>query len=68
MNYMIYVAGQNPKLRPFYAYAMGEKGVKGVKTAQMNLMPSCDEHAEHTIGRAATWRQTLDHNMTYVAC
>jgi hypothetical protein len=30
-------------------------------------MPSCDEDAEHTIGRAATFRKTLDHNMLYVS-
>ena len=30
-------------------------------------MPSCDEVAEHTIGRASTFRHTLDHNIIYVA-
>jgi hypothetical protein len=29
-------------------------------------MPACDEDAEHTIGRAATRRPTLDHNMVCV--
>ena len=29
-------------------------------------MPACDEDAEHTIGRPATRRPTLDHNMVYV--
>ena len=43
------------------------KGVKCVKTPQINLMPSCDADAEHTIGRAATFRQTLDHNIIYVS-
>jgi hypothetical protein len=36
----IYVAGENLKLRPFYAHEIGHKGVKSVKTAKFNLMSS----------------------------
>jgi hypothetical protein len=30
-------------------------------------MPASDEDAEHTIGRAATRKPTLDHNIVYLA-
>jgi hypothetical protein len=40
---------------------------KSVKTAHLNLTPASDEAAERTIGRAATSRPTLDHNMVYLA-
>ena len=42
------------------------KGVKGVKPAHLNSMPALDEDPEHTNGRPATRRPTLDHNMVYV--
>jgi hypothetical protein len=50
---------------PFYAH---EAGVKCVNPAHLNLMPASDDgDAEHTIGRAATLRPTLDHNKQTVA-
>ena len=36
------------------------KGVKGVKPAHLNSMPASDEDPEHTNGRPATRRPTLD--------
>jgi hypothetical protein len=62
---IIYVAGENLKLRPFYAHEIGQKGVNSVKTAHLNLIPTSDEDAEHTIGCAAALRQTMDHTHTH---
>ena len=42
------------------------KGVKSVKPAHLNSMSASDEDPEHTNGRPATRRPTLDHNMVYV--
>ena len=42
------------------------QGVKSVKSAHLNLMPASDEDAERSIGRAATCRPTLDHNLVFV--
>jgi hypothetical protein len=62
---IIYVAGKNLKLRPFYAHEIGQKGVNSVKTAHLNLIPTSDEDAEHTVGRAAALRPTMDHTVLH---
>jgi hypothetical protein len=46
---------------------MVRTGVNSVKTAHLYLIPTSDEDAEYTIGRATTRRPTLDHNIIYVA-
>ena len=51
---------------PFRLTKKVRKGVKSVKPAHLNSMPASDEDPEHTNGRAATRRPTLDHNMVYV--
>jgi hypothetical protein len=38
-----------------------------LKPASFNMMMACIVNAERTIGRVATRRPTLDHNMVYVA-
>ena len=63
---MVYVPGKNLKLRPFTLTKKVRKGVKSVKPAHLNSMPASDEDPEHTNGRPATRRPTLDHNMVYV--
>ena len=56
---MVYVPCKNLKLRLFYKKKV-RKGVKGVKPAHLNSMPASDEDPEHTNGRPATRRPTLD--------
>ena len=51
---------------PFTLTKKVRKGVKSVKPAHLNSMPASDEDPEHTNGRPATRRPTLDHNMVYV--
>ena len=63
---MVYVPGKNLKLRPFYAHKKGAKRCKSVKPAHLNSLPTSDEDPEHTNGRPASRRPTLDHNMVYV--
>jgi hypothetical protein len=46
--------------------ATGAKMCKKCQLFHLNLMPASDEDAERTIGRAATRRPSLHHNMVYV--
>ncbi len=67
---MVYVAGEILQLlshAPSTLTHQVRKGAKSFKPAHLNLMPACDEDAEHTFGCAATRRPTLDHKMAYVA-
>jgi hypothetical protein len=62
---MVYEADENLKLHPVYAHEIGRKVVNRVKPAHLNSMQASDEDSEHTIGRTATRRPSLDHNMVY---
>jgi hypothetical protein len=64
---MVYVQPRISSYAPSTLTKYVQKGVKSVKTAHLNLMPASDEGVEHTIGRAAAHRPTLDHNIIYVA-
>ena len=66
---MVYVPGNSLKLRNllhFQKRCEQVSCVNSVKPALLYSMPASDEDPEHTNGRLATRRPTLDDHMVYV--